>query len=252
MKTTIILLINILTGNLLFAQSDKIVTAGTIEYEKSVNMFALGREMLKSVQTNSMMSPIYEQAFDQYQKNRPQFGVVKSTLTFGNNKTLYTPGKTDNVTPFMGSALVIGQYNTVYTDLSANKRVVQKDILDDHYLLTDSLSKIKWKIIGGSEDIAGYPCREAHGVIQDSVYIVAFFTDRIRINSGPESFSGLPGMILKLLLPHEHITYTATKVIPEVVPAKPIAPPIKGKPLNNKQLFDMVKRFGSYGKFYML
>jgi GLPGLI family protein len=236
---------------MLFAQSSKFVTAGAIEYDKSVNMFAIGREMLKSMQTSSF-STIYEQAFDQYQKNRPQFGVVKSTLTFGNNKSLYTPGKTDNVTPFMGNTLVIGQFNTVYTDLSSNSRVVQKNIMNDQYLLKDSLSKIKWKIIGGSEEIAGYSCREAHGVIQDSVYVVAFFTDKIRVNSGPESFSGLPGMILKLLLPHEHITYTATKVTVEVAPQKSIVPPVKGKPVNSKQLFDIVKRTGPNGiKFYM-
>jgi hypothetical protein len=59
-------------------------------------------------------------------------------------------------------------------------------------------------------------------------------------------------MILKLLLPHEHITYTATKVTVEVAPQKPIVPPVKGKPVNSKQLFDIVKRTGPNGiKFYM-
>jgi len=252
MKTIIILLIGILTGNLLFAQNSKFVTAGTIDYDKSVNMFAIGREILKSVQTTSL-STVYAQAFDQYKKTHPQFGVVKSTLIFANNKTLYTPGKTDNVVAFMGINLAVKQLSTVYTDLSANKRVVQKDIFDDRFLLTDSLSKITWKIIGGSEDIAGYKCREAHGVIQDSVYIVAFYTDRIRINSGPESFSGLPGMILKLVLPNEHITWTATKVTENI--AATIEPPKKGKPLTNKDFYNLLKKAGQAGntlKLHML
>jgi len=251
MKTIIALLISILTCNLVLAQSIKLVNAGTIEYEKSVNMFALGREMIKATQASSFGS-LYEQAFDQYQKNRPQFGVVKSVLTFAGNKALYTPGKTDDVVPFMGSAQVVNQFNTVYSDLSANSRIVQKDIGNDHYLLTDSLSRIKWKIVGGNEDVAGYACREAHGVILDSVYVVAFYTDKIRANAGPESFSGLPGMILKVVLPHEHITWTATKVTEEVPPT-PVVPPKKGKPVNNKELTDNLKKtVGRNLKIYML
>jgi GLPGLI family protein len=127
------------------------------------------------------------------------------------------------------------QMNTVYTDLSANTRTIQKDINDEQFMLKDSLSKIKWRITGATQDILGYTCREAHGVMLDSVYIVAFFTDKIWVGGGPESFSGLPGMILKLVLPHEHISWTATKVTEEV-PATAIEPPKKGKPITNTQL----------------
>ncbi len=249
MKTIILFFSALLTGNLLFAQNGPFVNTGSIEYEKSVNMYALARETLAGVQTSSYAST-YAQGYDQYKKNYPQFAVVKSILTFANNKTLYTPGKTDNVVAFMGSTLAVKQLNTVYTDLSANKRVVQKDILDGHYLLTDSLSKITWKIIGGSEDIAGYRCREAHGVIQDSVYVVAFYTDRIRINGGPESFSGLPGMILKLVLPHEHITWTATKVTGGIPAA--IEPPKKGKPLTYKEFYHLLKNANESGNILKL
>lgn len=238
MKIIKLLLISILPGNLLFAQTSIFVTAGTIEYTKSVNMFAVGRETLQS--QSGSFSTLYEQAFDQYLKNRPQFGMVKSTLVFANNKSLYTPGPTDNVVSFMNNDLAIRQPNTVYTDLANNKRIVQKDIIEEHYLLTDSLSKITWKIIGGNEEIAGYACREAHGLIQDSVYIVAFYTDKIRINGGPESFSGLPGMILKLVLPHEHIAWTATKVIQGFPPTP--QPPKKGKPVTNDELYNIIKK----------
>ncbi len=253
MKTIKLLLIGILSCNLLIAQTSIFVTAGTIEYTKSVNMFAIGRESIPQV--GSPYRPTYETAFDQYRKNQPQFGLVKSTLVFANNKTLFTPGTTDNVVAFMGNSGPIKQYNTVYTDLTQGKRVVQKDIIDEHYLLSDSLSKITWKIIGGNEEIAGYSCREAHGLIQDSIYIVAFYTDKIRVNGGPESFSGLPGMILKLVLPHEHIAWTASKVT-QGWPTTP-EPPKKGKPVTNEELNNILKktwsgRNASSLKFYLL
>jgi len=253
MKKIKLFLIGVLSGNLLFAQTSIFVTAGTIEYTRSVNMYAIARESMPAVGTS--YRPIYEQSFDQYRKNQPQFGLVKSTLVFANNKTLFTPAATDNVVAFMGNTAAVKQYNTVYTDLTQGKRVVQKDVIDEHYLLTDSLSKITWKIIGGNEEIAGYSCREAHGLIQDSIYIVAFYTDKIRTNGGPESFSGLPGMILKLVLPHEHIAWTATKIV-QGFPATP-EPPKKGKPVTNEELNNIFKKTWSGRnagtlKFYLL
>ena len=253
MKTLKLFLISILSGNLLFGQGSIFVTAGTIEYTRSVNMFAIARESMPAEGTSFRTT--YEQAFDNYKKNQPQFGVVKSTLVFTGNKTLFTPATTDNVVAFMGNSSAIKQYNTVYTDLAQGKRVVQKDVIDEHYLLTDSLSKITWKIIGGNEEIAGYSCREAHGLIQDSIYIVAFYTDKIRTNGGPESFSGLPGMILKLVLPHEHITWTATKVLQGFPPTP--EPPKKGKAVTNEELSTILKKTWSGRnsgalKFYLL
>ena len=254
MKTIMLFLIGILSGNLLFAQGSIFVTSGAIEYTRSVNMYAIARESMPP--EGNAFRTTYEQAFDNYKKNQPQFGLVKSTLVFANNKTLFTPATTDNVVAFMASNAAVKQYNTVYTDLSQGKRVVQKDIIDEHYLLTDSLSKITWKIIGGNEEVAGYSCREAHGLIQDSIYIVAFYTDKIRTNGGPESFSGLPGMILKLVLPHEHITWTATKVI-QGFPATP-QPPKKGKPVTSEELNNIIMKTWSGRnnstnvKFYLL
>jgi GLPGLI family protein len=255
MKAISIVIISLLTGNVLFAQRARFVTSGSIEYEKTVNMYALARTTL-SANAKSSFSDAISQAYDQYQKNHPQFATVKSTLIFNNNKTLFTPTTTgDEIIGFLGNNMVVKQFNTVYTDNSTSTRVVQKKILDNQFLVKDSLSKIKWRISGGTQDILGYTCREAHGLIQDSIYVVAFYTDKIWVNGGPESFSGLPGMILKLSLPHEHITWTATKVIEAMgQPAAPIVPPAKGKPVTNKELADILKKASQtyYMKIYML
>jgi GLPGLI family protein len=241
MKNSIILLIALLTGNILFAQSSKSISTGTVEYDKTVNMYALARNILSS-NANSSFSSIFTQGFEQYQKNHPQFATVKSTLAFNADKTLFTPNETgDNIVAYMGTNLVIRQFNTIYTDLAVNKRVMQKEILDKQFLVTDSTSKIKWRITGGSQDIAGYTCREAHGLIQDSIYVVAFYTDKIWVSGGPESFSGLPGMILKVVIPHEHITWTATKVTTNL-PLTAIEPPKKGKLMTSKELVAMLKK----------
>jgi len=75
--------------------------------------------------------------------------------------------------------------------------------------------------------------------------VVAFYTDKIPVSGGPESFNGLPGMILEVAVPHEHVTWTATKITGGEVPPTTVVPPKKGKLVNNKQLYEFLK--GLYG-----
>ena len=84
----------------------------------------------------------------------------------------------------------------------------------------------------------------------DSIYVVAFYTDEILTTGGPESFSGLPGMILGVALPHQHVSWFATKVESVPVTDNQLAPPQKGKKVNNAGLKETVgaalKDWGKY------
>ena len=86
----------------------------------------------------------------------------------------------------------------------------------------------------------------------DSIYVVAFYSDEIHVSAGPESFHGLPGMILGVAVPHENVTWFATKVT-ETVEPKPLVPPKKGKEVNNKQLYDeIVKAISNVGDYAIM
>ena len=89
-------------------------------------------------------------------------------------------------------------------------------------------------------------------MIMDSVYVVAFYTDEILAPGGPESFTGLPGMILGLALPHEHITWFATKVEISAPSPSEITPPTKGKKVNyavlKEEMTDFVKDWRKRGQ----
>jgi GLPGLI family protein len=103
--------------------------------------------------------------------------------------------------------------------------------------------------------IAGFACRRANAIIMDSIYVVAFYTDEIITPGGPESFTGLPGMILGVALPHEHLTWFATKVQATPVTAAELAAPAKGKKLNNATLkstmLESLKDWGHYAQLYI-
>ena len=78
--------------------------------------------------------------------------------------------------------------------------------------IQDSIMPVKWKITNEYREIAGYSCRRANGVVLDSVYVVAFYTDQIPTSAGPGTVHGLPGMILGLVVPEQHYNIYATKV----------------------------------------
>jgi GLPGLI family protein len=251
MKTVFIpiTLLLLLTGNILCAQT-RFITDGTIEFEKTVNMYAMLTKLLDK--DNEFY---YRPMFDQYKKTQPQFKILKSNLSFSLDKTLYEPVRSTETKSGMIAWFdpLIEQNNTIYTDLSVGRITNQKAVFEQTFLVKDSTRKITWKITDETRDIAGYTCRRANGIMLDSIYVVAFYTIAIPVSGGPESFSGLPGMILGVALPHENITWFAKKVNDKPIPALKV--PAKGKVVSNKELkttlSSAVKNWGKEGVIYL-
>jgi GLPGLI family protein len=235
MKTKLIIIYLILNCSQLFAQHARFITEGTIEYTKRVNIYAAIKQ-----QMGGNPSDFSLQAYDLYKRDYPQFLQFGATLTFSKGKTLYTPAIPDGTVSNDGNPLGTPG-NIIYTDLPAASSIMQKEFLGQLLLIKDSTRKINWKITDETRDIAGYPCRRANALIMDSIYVVAFYTERIRVNGGPESFTGLPGMILELAIPHENVTWLATKVTDAQVPESTLVPPKKGKQMERAQFYKLIK-----------
>lgn len=250
MNKFILLIIMVFAFNVLNAQTTRFTLSGSIEYQKSANTFAIIKKMY-----NNNLEGFTLQAFEQYKKTQPQFKTLKSTLVFGNNKTIFTPIPPETNTNGFFNMPIADQNNTVYSDLNVNTSISQKMVFEQTFLLKDTIRAITWKITDETREIAGYPCRRANGLLMDSIYVVAFYTDKIPVSGGPESFSGLPGMILQLALPHENISWLATKVTDSAIDEKQITAPRKGKPVNRKELTlilnDATKNWGNYKNSYL-
>jgi len=242
----------VLGDNLLFAQNKHFTQNGTIAFEKTLNMYAVLQKQINKDNESFMQS-----IFDSYKQTQKQFKVLKSTLTFGNNKTMFTPIEPENNDSggWFGNGPLTTQVNTVFTDLNTSTAITQKKVFEEVFLVKDTTRRIKWKITSETRDIAGYTCRRANGLILDSIYVVAFYTDEIPVSGGPESFNGLPGMILGVALPHENVTWFATKVTDVPIEDKALAPPKKGKVVNNKELHDkllsVMKDWDNQGPLYL-
>src|SRR5260221_14129933 len=188
-------------------------------------------------------------------KMSTHFKTTYFDLLFHKNKSLYRPGResADKDNNFLLQAPA--QNNTIYADLDDEKGISQKNIFDDLFLVQDSLRRIKWKITTETRNISGFSCRRANAIILDSIYVVAFYTDEILTTGGPESFTGLPGMILGVSLPHQHITWFATKVQAVKVADTEITAPQKGKKVTNpalkQTLQESLKEWGKAGRNYI-
>jgi len=250
-KILLTLICLVFIANPMLAQNVHFVTSGTIEFDKTVNMYAL---MQKEINKENY---IYrENYFEAYKKDHPQFKVLKSMLNFSGTKTLFTPiDDAQAVDNYPFATPMAYQNNIVFNDLGTNQSIIQKKILGDIFLLKDTTRKIHWKITSETREIAGYTCRRANAIIMDSIYVVAFFTEKIHVSAGPETFTGLPGMILGLALPHENVTWFASKVTDMTIEDKALTPPKKGESVTNQtiqtELQPAMKRFGDFKQTYL-
>ncbi|MBK8055857.1 MAG: GLPGLI family protein [Saprospiraceae bacterium] len=118
-------------------------------------------------------------------------------------------------------------------------------LLGKKYIIEDEIPKMKWKILNELKDIEGYVCMKAETKdTVNNVVIHAWFTDKIPVMSGPEGFSGLPGMILALDFNDDDVNIVATKV--DMAPQKPVVLPIpqkiKGKSILYAEFYSRKKK----------
>lgn len=229
--TTILLYTVLLTQ----AQS-RFIGSGRIEYERKTN------------QHRSLEGEGENEWVKEFKKSIPKFVSDVFELQFTAERSVYKLAKenTDNKYLWNGKP---SESDVLVQDLSNKKVSIQRDVFEQTYLIQDSARNLEWRITEETRDIAGFECRKAVTKICDSVYIVAFYTDQILVSSGPESFGGLPGMILGLAVPRLAITWFATKVelsTPSNIQLNPVQ---KGKRTTWAKLSsDMQKAIKDWGK----
>ncbi len=242
MKKIFVIFSPLLFVSFLNAQ-DIFITKGKIEFERKVNVY-------KEIDALADDDNDWLQSM---KKSLPQYDVSYFDLYFDDDKTLYKPGRevvTAQKLPdwFQGPATD----NVIYNDINAAQTISLKNVFENSFLIQDSLRKIDWRITPDTRTITGFECRKAVGRIMDSVYVIAFYTDEITVSGGPESFTGLPGMILGIAIPRINTTWFATKLELTEVKPEDIAAPKKGKKINNAQLLGQLKTstkdWGKYGQ----
>ncbi|QES90445.1 GLPGLI family protein [Rhizosphaericola mali] len=233
------------------AQKATFLTSGKINFERKDNVYYCLSMLLKDEQGNWV-----EDYLDRYKKPENHFATTNWILYFDKNITNYMSDPdiiNKDATPYFISANV---ENTVYMDLQNKQQIRNAHLFENGYLLKDSIQNIKWKLTSETKEIAGIICKRANALIMDSIYVVAFYTDQIPTQGGPEIFNGLPGMILGVALPYDHISWFATKITVLTPSKEDLKYPQKGKIFTTKEmvadLMDPLKNRGNTARNLIL
>ena len=191
-------------------QAQQFVTEGQIEYEVKTN--------IKKTMGSSSWA-------ERLQENLPQFKTAYYQLTFTSSESMYKFSRWPENNKLPEWIRGTDEENTWYTNHVTNRLAVRKNVAGSNFFILDSLRNISWKLSNETRIIAGYTCRKATGIIMDSIYVFAFYTDEILLPGGPAAITGLPGTILGLTIPRMYTSYIATKVSAMPVNASMIKAP---------------------------
>lgn len=215
---------------------------GKIEFERSMNLH----------RTIDYMDEDRKEWIERFRDKIPKYNKSFFDLSFNTEHGIYKPGRESEGNSEMWFARIPAEENIVYTDYRKKQVTAYKHVYEEKFLVKDTMRKIEWKIYDEIRTIANYKCRKAVGLMFDSVYVVAFYTEDIPVSGGPEMFGNLPGMILEVAIPRLHTTWIATKVEFTEPEEKELVPPKKGKETNvaemHKTINGSMERWGKYGE----
>jgi GLPGLI family protein len=184
---------------------------------------------------------MYEQKIDLHRRMQdeqmkamvPQFRTSKFELNFADNQSVYKmqeeePDITEN-TGNGGIVMRFGGANTeYYKNFITQKQVEKRELGDKDYIIEDSLRHTNWKLADETKTILGYHCKKASCKTERGSDVEAWYTEEIPVPSGPETFNGLPGMIMQVDINKEEFVITAVS-IEKTVDKKELIAPSKGK-----------------------
>ncbi len=221
MRTLITTLIfaTLLTGR---AAAQNFISKASIEFEVKTNV-------KKTMGNDSWDEMIKAQM--------PDFKTAYFKFTFADNKSIYKFDRWDEASKKMPEWFRRSdEENKWYFDHASSTFNMQKNVFGSNFNVQDSLPAIQWKLSNENRVIAGFNCRKAVGVIMDSVYVFAFYTEEIMIPGGPCSINGLPGMVLGLTIPRLYTSFIATKIMVNEVDVASIKPATAKKYFTNTSL----------------
>lgn len=154
---------------------------------------------------------------------------------------------------FSGGGVMIrmagGASETTYVNYARGTRVDQREILEKNFIVTDTLTKLQWKLSEETKPILNFTARKATAtriatrptmtmengeikreMVTDTLAVVAWYTTEVPVPAGPDFQGQLPGLILDLDINKGQNVTKAIEFSPKVTASK-IKEPKEGKRL---------------------
>lgn len=182
------------------------ITSGKILFERKTNLYKRFKN---------------EDWVTNWVKESDKTKVDEFELYFNDSLTAFKPVESEEKENYSWMT----SKNSVYQNLNAGTRYSVKDIWRNLIHISDSLYVRKWKITDSKRNIGGFSCRKAIWEQNDTTRIYAWYCNEISVSAGPESFSGLPGMILGLATEDGGVIYFAKTIVPGTQEPTALLPP---------------------------
>lgn len=169
------------------------ITYGKITYERRTNLY-------KKFKWNENVK--------EWLKEEDKNKVDVFELYFNDSLSVFKPQESDIVERLSWAT----SKNVVYQNYATKKRLTEKKIWGELFLLDDTIRQFKWKITDSKRTICGHQCRKAIWQANDSSRLYAWFSSEVIPSIGPESFAGLPGAILGLATEDGDVIYFAKSI----------------------------------------
>jgi GLPGLI family protein len=233
---------------------------GKISYERKINM----HRNLPDPQMKSMI---------------PEFRTDKFELIFNESVSLFRSVVDEEAPdPFANSGgggggrmrmnFRMPSANT-YTDLAKQMQYEGREFFEKEFLIVDSLKQYKWKLSEETKTIAKQLCKKATTMITapqvmrmrvsmggggnntdttantpsapKETELVVWYAENIPVSFGPDSYSGLPGVIMEIDQDNGATVTTAVEVSAKY-PKKELIAPTKGEKMNRVQFQENMQK----------
>ena len=234
---------------------------GKISYERKINM----HRNLPDPQMKSMV---------------PEFRTDKFELIFNESVSLFRSVVDDEAPdPFANAGGGGGggmRFNfrmpsaNTYTDLAKQMQYEGREFFEKEFLIVDSLKQYKWKLSEETKMIAKQLCKKATTMITapqvmrmrvsmgrggenntdttantprapKETELVVWYAENIPVSFGPDSYSGLPGVIMEIDQDNGANVTTAVEVSTKY-PKKELVAPTKGEKMNRVQFQENMQK----------
>ena len=231
---------------------------GKISYERKINM----HRNLPDPQMKSMI---------------PEFRTDKFELIFNESVSLFRSVVDDEAPdPFANAGGGGGGMRmnfrmptaNTFTDVAKQMQYEERAFFEKEFLIVDSLKQYKWKLSEETKTIAKQLCKKATTMITapqmrmrvsiggpgnntdttantprapKETELVVWYAENIPVSFGPDSYSGLPGVIMEIDQDNGANVTTAVEVSAKY-PKKELVAPTKGEKMNRAQFQENMQK----------
>jgi len=176
----------------------------------------------------------------------PPSRTTKYELHFADNQSLFKAIEEEpDMTEQNNGGVVIriggSPENEYYKNFSTKKLVEKRELMQEMYLLEDSIKSISWKLEEGeTKTILGHLCHKATAKTARGFDIEAWYADDISLSSGPQGLRGLPGLVLMTDINKSEFVTTAVE-FRNTLKKSELRAPNNGKKVSEAEFAKIVK-----------